>query len=107
MAERIGQSTTNLVPKLKVRAEIDIRLPFAERNRQPAAGADRRDGAADLAGDAIHRLADVPQVLEIGSRTDVHVQAGDFQAVPVGAAEAIGDFLMPDAVLRLLAARVP
>src|SRR5437868_10800282 len=45
-------------------------------------------------------------MLKIGPAANVHVQAGDGQAMTVRAAEAIIELLMPDAVLRLLAAGV-
>ena len=45
-------------------------------------------------------------MLHVGARADVHVQAADAQAVVIGPAQAVGQLLVPDAVLRLLAAGV-
>ena len=45
-------------------------------------------------------------MLQIGARADVHVQPGDLQAVEIGQPQAFRQLLVPDAVLRLLAAGV-
>jgi hypothetical protein len=43
---------------------------------------------------------------QIGAAADVHVQAGDRQPRPFGAAKGIRHLCMPDAVLRTLATGV-
>ena len=45
-------------------------------------------------------------MLQIGARADVHVQARDAQPMMVGQPQAFGEFGVPDAVLRMLAAGV-
>ena len=91
---------------LKVLIEIDVGLAFAIGSRQAAAGADRGDGAADVASGFFHRAADLGEVLQVGAAADVHVEAGDRQAVAIGPAEAVVELVVPDAVLGLLAAGV-
>src|SRR6476620_12555123 len=43
---------------------------------------------------------------QVGTATDVHMQTADRQAVMVGAAQAVVELLVPDAVLALLPAGV-
>ncbi len=45
-------------------------------------------------------------MFQVGARADVHVQAGDGQAVVIGHPQAFVEAGVPDAVFRLLAAGV-
>ena len=45
-------------------------------------------------------------MVQVGAAADVHVHAGDGEAMAIGPLEAIVELLVPDAVLRLLAAGV-
>ncbi len=45
-------------------------------------------------------------MFQVGARSDVHVQAGDAQPVVVGVDQALGELLVPDAVLGMVTAGV-
>ena len=53
-----------------------------------------------------HRAAHLAEVLHVAARADVHVEAGDREVVLRGPLDAVGELLVPDAVLRVAAAGV-
>src|SRR5262245_9990554 len=107
MAERLGESLAGAVPQTIITGDVDgLRFAGAVVDGQAAAGADRFERAADLKRGLLHRAADLREMFQVRARTDVHVQAGDAQAVRVGPAEAVVELFVPDAVLRLGAAGV-
>ena len=91
MAEALFQPRRDCVPELEVGVQVDVGLPGPIGHRQAAAGADRRERAADFAGGALHRPADLAKMLQVGARADVHVQTCDFQALGIGPAQAVGN----------------
>ena len=73
---------------------------------QPAARTDRRDLRPHRVGQLLHGPADLCQMLQIGARSDMHVKPSHFQPASLGSFHAFRQLLVPNAVLRLLAARV-
>ena len=54
----------------------------------------------------LHRAANLAQMCQVGARADVHVQTGDRQVALLRPLDAVFELLVPNAVLRLGAARV-
>lgn len=94
------------VPDPEVAVGVDLGLPFGVRDGEAAAGRDGPDVAAAEPDLLDHRLADRLQVAVVHPRADVHVEPDEVQPVPVDQGEALGEVLVPDAVLALLAAGV-
>ena len=67
MAERVLEAAPRVVPERDVPAQIGMHLAGTIGNRQAAAGADRREGAADLARHPLERAGDLGEVAEIGA----------------------------------------
>ena len=107
MAKRVFQPLAGGVPEPEIGVQIDIACsPGRYGDRQAAAGADRRDRAADLPA----QRSIAPQTCERCSRSVPEpmcmCRPVIVQAVMVGQRQAVGELLVPDAVLRLLAAGV-
>jgi len=94
------------VPKREILVEIDVVLPGVVRDRQTATGADGRYAAADFEHGLLECAAHLREMFKIRAGSDVHVDAGDRQAVTVAALQAVPELFVPDAMLRLFAARV-
>ncbi len=106
MAEGVFESLARGVPELEVSVEIDVRLVLTIRDRQSAADTDRLQAAAQFQGGLFHGRADLGKVLQVGARADVHVQAGDAQAVVVGVDQTGRQLFVPDAVFGMIAAGI-
>ena len=106
MAEAIFQPLAGGVPEGEIGGQIDVGVALAIDRRQAAAGTDRRDRGTDGQGRLLHRRADLREMLQVGARADVHMDAADDDLMPGGRFQAEADLLVPDAVLRLVAAGV-
>jgi hypothetical protein len=87
-------------------AGVERRVAGPGADRGPAAARDRAHVDAECAHLVDHRVADAPQVLEVGARADVHVQPDQVEPVLLDVAQRLVEIGVPDAVLAPLAARV-
>ena len=106
MAPRLGQTLASRIPQPVVGREVDELLGRPIGDRQAAAGADRRDRWPDLPGHALHRAANLREMLEVCSRPYVHVHARYRELVPGRQCESFAEPVVPDAVLGMVAAGV-
>ena len=106
VVEAVFESLAGGVPDLEVLVDVDGFVVVCVGRGESAAGADGGEAAAEFDGGLFHGFADLGEVLEVGAGADVHVEAGDGQAVVVGVDEAVVELLVPDAMLGGVAAGV-
>ena len=107
MSEGVAQSVADGIPELKVLCQVDISLVVAIGNRQSTPGADR-PWIVRPTSSAARSIASqtCTEVLQVGSRADVHVEPGDRHPGLVGTSKAVIDLGVPNAVLALFPARI-
>src|SRR4051794_20124527 len=94
------------IPQLVIRVDIYVLLTLAIRHWQSAASADRLNRRTDDDRRPLHRSANFAQMLKVGPRADVHMQSRDRKLVLLRALDALLKLLVPNAMLRLRAARI-
>src|SRR5690349_19705711 len=89
-----------------MRARVDRLLALAIRNRKAAAARHRAQVAPRSLHGVHHGVTDSAEMLEVGARADVHVEADQVEPVAVDAGQRFAEVFVPDAVLARLATRV-
>lgn len=106
VSEFAGKSISGLIPELVIAIDIDIALALPVGDRESTTGADGRECSSDLPCNLLERLADLGQVLQVGSGPDVHMQACNSDIVHIGKPQALIDLLVPDPMFGLWPAGV-
>ena len=106
VAEGRFEPLAGRVPEPEVGVQVDPGLARLVGHRQAAAGADGFQLGPHLQRRRLHRPGDLAEVLHVGARADVHVQAGDGHPQGRGPPQGLAEPLVPDPVLAVVAAGV-
>ena len=104
--EAVFEPLPRRVPELEVAAQVGVLLVGFVGHGQAAAGTDHGERTADLAGHPLECPGHLGQMGEVSAAADVHVEARHGEPGPLGPPEHLRDLLVPDSMLRALAAGV-